>query len=375
MNVLTSDWEVTTSNKGNPFDLTNKAVCLGFKLKDEPSVCEFDLDAIPANFLTDTLCVFFNAKFDLHWYRRLGFELPTNVWCCQLAEFILERQSNAYPSLEKTAIKYELGNKIDVIKTDYWDKGIDTDAIPVDVLSDYCKQDVDLTYAIYLKQQEQFIQKPGLYRLFKLACKDLLILEEMEYNGLKFDPQLCQSRIEQCDKEMQVHLDCLNAVYPGVPINFNSSQQLSAFLYGGTIVEAGKAPDGFFKSGVKKGQIKYKNIEIEHPLPRMVEPLPKTKMAKENIFATNEPTLKKLKGPFAKKYVPHLLALAKLDKLKGTYYKGIPKLNVEMNWEDNMIFPQYNQCVAQTGRLSSSQPNAQNISGDVADIIISRYLD
>ena len=96
MNVLTSDWEVTTFAKGNPFSKQNKAVCLGYKLRNDPPVCLFDLTPFD---LTPYLNVFFNAKFDLHWYRRLGFTLPSSVWCCQLAEFILGRQQHPYPCL------------------------------------------------------------------------------------------------------------------------------------------------------------------------------------------------------------------------------------------------------------------------------------
>jgi DNA polymerase I-like protein with 3'-5' exonuclease and polymerase domains len=370
MNVLTSDWEVTTFAKGNPFSKKNKAVCLGYKLRNDPPVCLFDLTPFD---LTPYLNVFFNAKFDLHWYRRLGFALPSAVWCCQLAEFILGRQQHPYPSLEETAQKYGLGNKIDVIETDYWDKGIDTDAIPPDILGEYCKQDVSLTYAIYLRQQELFIQKPGLYKLFKLACQDLLILEEMEWNGLVYDEELCKKRIKECQEQMQVHLNALRSVYPNTPINFNSGDQLSCFLYGGTIIEDIKLPDGVYKTGMKKGQPKFKNGTTEHVLPRMVEPLPKTELAKPGYWATNEPTLKKLKGPFAKKYVEHILGVAKQDKLIGTYYEGIPKLNREKDWEPGVIHGQLNQCVAATGRLSASQPNQQNFANDIQDIFISRY--
>jgi DNA polymerase-1 len=91
------------------------------------------------------------------------------------------------------------------------------------------------------------------------------------------------------------------------------------------------------------------------------------------VFTTDAATLKKLKGPAAKKYVAPLLELAKLDKLNGTYYKGIPKKNKESCQEEGFIHGQFNQVVAQTGRLSSSEPNLQNIAGEVLEVFISRY--
>jgi DNA polymerase I-like protein with 3'-5' exonuclease and polymerase domains len=44
-----------------------------------------------------------------------------------------------------------------------------------------------------------------------------------------------------------------------------------------------------------------------------------------------------------------------------------------MDWNASMLYPNYNQCVTQTGRLSSSRPNGQNLAGDIADVIVSVY--
>lgn len=376
MNVLTSDFEVTTSNKGNPFDQTNKAVCLGLKDNDEDAWCDFTLDSSIQNYCNPDvwdLYVFFNAKFDLHWYRRLGFKLPNKIWCCQVAEFLLSGQKERYPSLDATAQRYGLGTKEDEVKLHYWDKGIDTDAIPQDILSTYCCQDVSLTYQIYLKQLEQFKAQPKLYKLFKLMCQDLLVLEEMEWNGLVYDKQLCEERSINIGKEIAAIQEQLHHVYPELAINFGSGDQLSAWLYGGSIYSEDKEHIGFFKTGAHKGEPKYKNVIRETVLPRLVEPLKNSELKKEGYYATDEATLQKLKGPAAKKYVGPLLKLAELQKLDSTYYKGLPKKAKEMNWPEGKIHGQFNQVVAQTGRLSSSQPNLQNFSGDCLDIFITRF--
>lgn len=354
---FTSDFEVTTSNTGNPFDETNKAVCLGYQFDGGSSSCTFDVDNLGEGLLTQhKLCIFFNAKFDLHWYRRLGVKMPTKVWCCQLAEFLLSGQTERFPSLNKTCEKYGLPTKLDVVKTEYWDKGIDTDAIPKNALSEYAKHDVSLTYAVYLNQLEQFNKEPVLFQLFKLLCQDLLVLQEMEWNGLVFDEGLCQQRSEEINKELTEIQEQLSSVYPDVPINFSSGDQLSAFLYGGIVKEEYKELIGVFKTGKRKGEEKYKNSVKHHQLPRLVTPLKKTELAKEGVWKTDEPTLRQLKGVAAKKYVGPLLRLAELSKLDGTYYKGMININKEMNWPKNKIHGQFNQCVAATGRLSSSKP-------------------
>lgn len=369
--VITSDFEVTTFSKGNPFDKRNKVVCLGVKQNNEETKVIFR-DEIETR-TEECLYIFFNAKFDLHWYRREGFQLPERVWCCQVAEFILGGQKERYPSLEDTAIKYGLGNKIDVIKTEYWNEDINTDAIPQEILSEYCRQDVDLTYKIYLKQLEQFQANPLLFRLFKLMMHDLLVLEEMEWNGQLYDEELCKKKAEVINQQISEITAKLNSVYPDVPINFNSPDQLSAFLYGGTIYEDTKEHVGYFKTGKQAGEPKYKKVTIEHVLPRLVEPLKGSALKKDGVFATDASTLRKLKGPAAKKFVGPLLKLSELDKLNSTYYLGLPSKNAEKHWPKGMIHGQFNQVVAGTGRLSSSEPNLQNFAGDCLDVFITRY--
>lgn len=370
MDVFTSDWEVTTHSKGSAFDQRNKAVCLAWKYNNDQAHCSFDWSQ--GDFNCD-LAVFFNAKFDLHWYRRVGFKLFERIWCCQVAEFLLSGQKIRYPSLEETAVKYGLGHKIDIIKTEYWDKGINTDAIPQPILSDYAKQDVNLTYQIYLKQLEQFKQQPALFKLFQLMCQDLLVLQEMEWNGQVYDEELCYSKADVITKEMDEIKETLSNVYPDIPINFGSPEQISAFLYGGKVYQKTKEHVGYFKTGAQKGQPKFKNVELEHVLPRLVEPLPNSGLAKDGYFKTDEGTLRKLKGAAAKKFVGPLLRLSELEKLNSTYYLGLPKKNQEYCWPKGMIHGQFNQVVAQTGRLSSSNPNLQNFAGACLDVFVTRY--
>jgi DNA polymerase-1 len=96
-------------------------------------------------------------------------------------------------------------------------------------------------------------------------------------------------------------------------------------------------------------------------------------MAKEGNFATDEGTLRKLKGK--KGLVDLILELSKLEKLNGTYYNGLVKLRDQMNWEPGLLHGNFNQTTAQTGRLSSSRPNLQNFASELQDIFISKYDD
>jgi DNA polymerase I-like protein with 3'-5' exonuclease and polymerase domains len=374
MNIIALDTETTIWNKGNPYDGRNRLVCYSFATASSSGTRGIDcFDELVAMLESSELVVGFNFKFDLAWFLKYKVDQlrDKHIWDVQIAEFILSHQTNRFPSLNETCERYGLETKLDVVKTEYWDKGINTDAIPWEILEEYATRDAELTLACYHAQRK--LMTPAQVKLCFLMCQDMKILQEMESNGIPFDEQLCEQRAMEVDDKISTLKGKLSAIYPDVPINFASNDHLSAFLYGGVVREDGKEHVGFFKSGAKAGQPKYKNIVIEHALPRLYEPLKGSAMAKLGNFATDEGTLRKLRGN--KNVVNMILDLSKLEKLNGTYYKGLVKLREEMNWEQGMLHGNFNQTTAQTGRLSSSKPNLQNFASELQDIFISKYHD
>jgi DNA polymerase-1 len=366
-----------THNKGNPYDNRNELVC--FSYASDSKGCDavqwHKATAKPLhicqNLINDAdLVVGFNFKFDYHWLAKEGVDLSeSNIWDVQIAEFILSHQTNKLPSLNDTCERYGIEKKLDVVKTEFWDKGVQTDEVPWPVLRDYAAHDAKVTLQCYHAQIKLMTQQQ--ITLCKLMCMDLHVLREMEATGLPYDEELCATRAQEVDDKISKIKGALAATYPNVPINFGSGDHLSAFLYGGVVKEDGKEHVGFFKTGERKGQPKYKNIIIEHVLPRLYVPLKGSELQKEGMFATDEGTLRKLKGK--KATVDLLLELSKLEKLNGTYYKGLVKLRKEMHWPPNILHGQFNQCIAATGRLSSTRPNTQNMASDIQDVIVSRY--
>lgn len=364
------DIECSTYNKGNPYDSRNYLVSIhcytegkaySFKPEQKQEI-QLLLDKA-------SLLIGFNFKFDLAWLRKLGIKVNKKIYDVQLAEYYLSNQQHKLPSLNECLEKHGLPVKVDKVAA-LWDQGYQTDEIPWDVLCEYGEGDVEKTYALYELQLPLFSEQK--FVLFQLACQDLLVLQEMEHNGLYYDEELCHEKSKALQQDIKKLSSQLDAVYPDVPINWNSNDQLSAFLYGGTIKEEYKELVGFYKGGQKAGQPKYKNAIREHQLPRLFNPLPKTEMQKAGVFSTDEGTLRKLKGK-NKKYVDILLELAKLTKLDETYYQGLDNLNKEMHWPKGFLHGQFNQTIARTGRLSSSKPNLQNLSGEALDIFITRY--
>jgi DNA polymerase I-like protein with 3'-5' exonuclease and polymerase domains len=387
--ILTYDVETNTINKGNPFTASGKLVSYSCKSDDNPVKFSYHTSI---DFLTDLrirmqsakLLVGFNLKFDLHWASRYGIKPPDRirVWDCQIAEFIITGQKGSYPSLDDCCAKYGLGGKDDKIK-EYWDAGVDTEYIPENELQVYNDLDVELTYKLYLKQQEVMTDKQK--KLCLIMGLDLLVLQEMEENGIKFDVQLCKTKAEESTSRLEKVTTELYRYSPTYDINFDSGQQLSCLLYGGKfVVDYVTTEKAIYKSGPRKGVEYDKNIhnEVVYECPKLFDPLPKTetKLKKKigdeeiTIYETNEDVLKQLKAKTKeqKTLIELLLERAELAKLLDTYYGKLPETLEKMEWGE-YLHGQYNQCVAATGRLSSSAPNMQNFSGSTDLLLISRY--
>jgi DNA polymerase-1 len=369
-NILILDVETTISNKGNPFDKTNKLVCVGIKWIQQgnswPATILYDhYDTLQHIINRADIIVGANIKFDIHWLRNIGIDISKiKVWDVQVAEFLLSYQQNKYPSLDGAAEKYGFPKKLDIVKTEYWDKGLCTSEVPREILSNYLTQDLVLTQQVYEAQLEQF-KTNGLYKLFRLQCQDLLVLQEMEYNGIQFSTEKALKYAEGITAELNEIYKELSQYTNGIPLNLNSNLHVSCLLYGGNILLDDKLPIGVFKSGEKKGQVKYKNIIKEYPLPRLVEPLKGTEVKKPDgspeYWKVNETVLRSLKlNKTARIIVGLLTRYSELEKLRGTYLIGYSELIKEMNWPHNKLHGTLNQCVAITGRLSSSKPNLQN---------------
>jgi DNA polymerase I-like protein with 3'-5' exonuclease and polymerase domains len=378
--ILSVDTESNTYNKGSPFDSRYKAVC--YSWADESGsgadqISEDSLAVLADRINGSRILVGFNLKYDLHVLRKLGVyngDYGGTIWDCQIGEFILSRQRERYPSLEEALQRHGLGHKLDVVKKEYWDKGIQTDEVPWPILSEYAEQDAVMTLKLYHRQCE--LLSPVQQRLVRLMGMDLLILEEMEWNGLTFNEEMCQQRSTEIAGEIQQITDQLSKVYPNVPINFNSGDQLSAFLYGGTIEEEVREHVGFFKTGLKIGQPRYRVHTVLHEIPRLVQPVKGSQLAKEGYYATNADTLLKLRPSRATKGIIELIQRqVRLHTLLSKSYDGLLKSNRDGYWEPGVLHGQFNQCVAQTGRLSSSAPNLQNIDSEALELFVSRYAD
>lgn len=214
--------------------------------------------------------------------------------------------------------------------------------------------------------------------LIDLANQDLLTLQECEWNGVKYNLERSKVLGDGLMVRIKdIHLG-LHGFTKGVPINLNSPAHVSALLYGGIVKEEFREAYEFhYKDG--RTAIKQRKAIREHELSRQVDPIKGSELkAKEGsdvkAWSTAEDVIRQLrpKGE-AKALVAFLLELAELQTKVERYYHGIPKKYEEKGWQGGIIHGQLNQCVARTGRLSSSDPNMQNMDGEAKVCFESRF--
>lgn len=388
--ILVIDTEFTVGNwkkgqGGDPFDPRNKLCLVGclsmgggtakaYKIEYDDEPFGESLAELQSLINEHDLLVLFNAKRDLHWLRRYGIKFQDKrIWDVQLVHFIITGQENPYPSLNGVADYYNLGQKDDVIQTEYWDKGIDTNEIPLEKLVPYLHQDLTLTGNCYEKQQVDLKDNPAMHRLVVLDNIDLLILEEMEWNGILYDLEESQRKAEQVRDEILALDNALTTLVGDYPINWSSDDHRSCILYGGSITSKSRVVDGLYKTGKKAGQPKHRVVLQEYRFDRLINPLNRTELNKDGYWSTAEPILRQLKAyGKAKDIIAILLGRSKLEKVVSSYFDGIPKICGSMGW-GNTIHGTLNQCVAATGRLSSSKPNLQNNPKEINLLFRSRF--
>jgi len=325
-----------------------------------------------------TLAIGHNIKFDLLYlltrseeWREWWTNPTSHIWDTQLAEYIISGQTHLYPSLNECAEKYGGELKDDRVK-EFWQEGYDTEDIPEHILDAYGKWDVINTRTVY-DSQRLIASKEGLLSLIESQMCALMATIEMEYNGMLF------AREEALDKakELTNTLETVNNLIlhsvedecGALPFEFNigSNQQLSAFLFGGSVKYEGtetvldsEGNPAVYKSGAKKGKVKTRKCKKEFVFNRLVEPLPKWE--RKSGWSVDDKVLSYISANADSEIVRDLAAevmeYRELSKDISTYYLGLS----ELVWPDGYIHGNLNHCSTSTGRLSSTQPNMQNLS-------------
>ena len=251
-NPVVVDTETSTFLKGHPFS-TKNTLEMGVVTQLDGTSKVY----IPGTFTRfryalekSDIWITFNGKFDLHWIRRELGITPKTVWDCQLAEFLFSNQTWKYPSLDESCARRGLQRKLDIVKTEYWNKGIDTPDIPHEILKEYVIGDGESTLALFYSQVKDFEgDQATKYKLFRAQCNDLMVLQEMEYNGILYDVEGSLKQAAELGEQIaKIDAEIVRAGNISIPFNIDSPQQMSKLLYGGVLEEVFSAPIGTFKT-------------------------------------------------------------------------------------------------------------------------------
>ena len=257
-----------------------------------------------------------NIKYDMLVLSQYGIETAGPFFDTMVASYVL--RADGRHGLDATA-KEHLRYKM-VSYTELTGSGKDQKKIrevPLEGLSDYSCEDSDITFRLY----EVFRPKLSSGSMKKL-CEDVEfplvpVLARMEQAGIAIDVEYLRTMSKVMEGQLESLTKNIHKLAGG-PFNINSTQQLGEIL--------------FTKLGLRT--------------------VKKTKTG----FSTDVSVLEELRNEH--EIVEHLLEYRQLSKLKSTYVDALPAL---INPKTGRVHTSYNQTIAATGRLSSSDPNLQNI--------------
>lgn len=221
----------------------------------------------------------------------------------------------------------------------------------------------------------------NLYKLYRIACADLLVLQDMEYNGILYEKEEGLKYANELQTKIDVITREFHALVHDDFVSLSSGKHVSSVLYGGTIIEDVRVPAGYYKTGAKEGMVRYSIKKVEHTFPQLVVPPAKSETAnsrkrdnENKDYSVSEDTLSQLKHKKGvAKLISCVLEYRRLEKLRGTYLQGWADLLEEQGWKDNIIHGNLNQAVAVTGRLTSTSPNLQNVDPETKRYLGTRY--
>ncbi|MDR2906595.1 MAG: DNA polymerase I, partial [Bacteroidales bacterium] len=267
-----------------------------------------------------------NLKYDINVLNRYGIKVCGPFFDTMITHYVLEpeRRSN----LDDMANAY-LNHNMLPIETLIGKKGANQKSmrdVPLEWLVEYACEDADITYRLKavledkIQRLDEGTQSPTLQLLDKIEFPLIPVLAEMEQEGVNIDTKMLANFSQELTTEIRKTEEAIYQL-AGMQFNIASPKQL--------------------------GEVLFEILQIDAKAKR-------TGVSKQ--YQTGEEVLQKLK--FRHPIVEQVLTYRTLAKLKSTYVDALPML---VNPRTGRVHTSYNQAVTATGRLSSSNPNLQNI--------------
>ena len=278
-----------------------------------------------------------NLKYDMLVLKWYNIELKGNICDTMLIHYVVEPEgkrsmdalSQQYLNYEPIHIDELIGKKTRKAATNkIGELGLDAASqkqgnmrdVDVDIVKDYAAEDADIT--LQLKQiLHPFLKEKEVEKVFNEVENPLVkVLTAMEFEGIKVDVDFLNEYSKLLDVDAR---KAEESVYmqAGVKFNLASPKQL--------------------------GEVLFDKMQLDSS----------AKKTKTGQYQTGEDVLQKL-ATKGHQIVEDILVFRELTKLKSTYVDALPKL---INSKTGRVHTSYAQAVAVTGRLSSNNPNLQNI--------------
>ena len=260
-----------------------------------------------------------NIKYDLLVLKWYGVEPKGKLFDTMLAHYLIEPEGRrSMDLLSAQYLGYEPVHIDELIGKKGKNQGNMRDVDP-EKAKEYAAEDADIT--LQLKNVfAPLLEEKKVLRVFEEVENPLVrVLADMEFEGVKIDIDFLKAYSKELEKDAKV---CEESVYAqaGVRFNLASPKQL--------------------------GEVLFDKLKID----------PKAKKTKTGQYATGEDVLQKLSNN--NPIVADILGFRELTKLKSTYVDALPEI---INSKTGRVHTSYAQAVAVTGRLSSNNPNLQNI--------------
>lgn len=260
-----------------------------------------------------------NMKFDIMVLRSLGIEVLGRKYDTMLLHYLLDPESRH--NMNVLSERYLNYRPIEIESLiGKGSKQLRMDQVSLSKISEYAAEDADVTLQLKLKLYP-LVEEQGLQQLYAELEEPLIeVLADMEWEGVKIDTQSLAKYAEVLTEKLSTLESEIRQIAQDPQLNINSSRQL--------------------------GELLFARMRIAE----------KPKMTKTKQFSTDEEYLQ----GFAAKHpiVAKVLEYRGIKKLLSTYVEALPLL---VNNKTGRIHTSFNQAVTATGRLSSTNPNLQNI--------------
>lgn len=260
-----------------------------------------------------------NIKYDIQVMRQKGIHIQGRLFDTMLAHYIVDADGkHGMDSMAESMLSYSPVSIETLIGKKGKKQGSMKD-LPPEKVVDYASEDADITYQLKEVLAPQLKEKEGEKLFNEIECPLVYVLTDMELEGIKVDKPFLENYSRELKEELAQTQEKVFELAEE-EFNLNSPRQLGDILFGKMALD------------------------------------PKAKKTKTGQYKTDEQTLQKLGDKH--EIVKYILDYRQFTKLKSTYVDALPQM---INEKTGRVHTTFQQAVAATGRLSSYDPNLQNI--------------